>query len=167
MKNATDFVSENAEYLIYSSRLGIEFTNQNGVMVVDKTYTYDVDDDIKALLKYNNAVHGKLTKASVSLWLESNAQRKLELRRKVRKYNSDYRVINNSSISVVGDRNSGVGVAIAVAVPSHGASYPEAHVATVIPTSVSPLPRSAQISSFSAASSTKVRINFISDLFCA
>jgi hypothetical protein len=150
MNGATNFAYETAEYLIYSSRLGIELSNQNGVMVVDKTFSYDVEDDIKALLKYNNSIHGNLTKAASSLWLDSTTHKNMEFRRRIRKYNSDYRVINNTPVPVAGDKSRGAGLAVAVAVPSNGESYPVAQVTTVMPTAAPP------VSALSAVSSAKV-----------
>ena len=53
---------QDTEYLLYSSKLGVVFKQDNGSFLVDRTYNYDVFDDAQKILRGNKIIDEKQIK---------------------------------------------------------------------------------------------------------
>ena len=92
---------QDSEYLIYSSKVGLVFRQEKGHFLVDRSYDYDVSDDIENILRSNQAFEDKLTKAAVTAWTRSQERVRTQKRRRLTCYESDFRVVANESAGVV------------------------------------------------------------------
>lgn len=93
--------SQYSEYLIYSSKVGLVFRQENGRFFVDKSYNYDVSDDIDSILRSNQVFEDKLTKATTTTWVRAQERLRTQSRRRLTCYEADFRVIANESAGVV------------------------------------------------------------------
>ena len=109
-----------SEYLVYSSKIGVVFHQRSGRYFVDKTYSYNVNDDIQKIMKSNRLIEDQLIVQGEKDWVQLRQQQKSHLRRKALTYESDFRVISNERLvpSVVstpigGVQNTGAPVPLA------------------------------------------------------
>lgn len=143
--------SREIEYLIFSSKPGIVFREENGRFFVDKTYTFNVSDDVQAILRENKKIEDELNEVSRKEWLEFQQKHRESRRRHVLRYEEDFRLVANepgrtadASVTLCSD-----GVPVAVASFMNKVSLPTRIIDDMMPFDKS------KVSSFSFAQAAR------------
>jgi hypothetical protein len=122
-----DFCEE-TEYLIYSSKVGIVFRQAKGRFLVDNTYSYSVHDDAQKIMRGNKAIEEKPTAKALKDWARMQRERRAQSRRRVPRYDADFRLVVNESGMQTPDAGAAVPVATAIGPPPPPPSYARASV---------------------------------------